>query len=118
MRQFIGILILILVLISSSCHQTEKKETILLADREAPLGWVYLRVYKDKTFEFESRGLERRGNIYPGTLELKNDTIYFHYSDSIPKVGNKAILTKNVVSYFGGEYPERLEIKKNELTTE
>lgn len=114
MRKVIGILIL--VLIFSSCHQqTENKETILLADREAPLGWVYLRVYKDKTFEFESRGLERKGDIYAGHLELKNDTIYFHYSDSIPKAGNKAILTKNSVSYFGGEYPESLGIKKNEL---
>ena len=117
MRKIIGILFL--VLICESCNQrTETKETILLADREAPLGWVYLRVYKDKTFEFESRGLERKGDIYAGTIELKNDTIYFHYSDLIPKAGNKAILTKNVVSYFSGEYPERLEIKKNELITE
>ena len=117
MKKIIGILIL--VLICESCnHWNEKKETILLADREAPLGWVYLRIYKDKTFEFESRGLERKGDIYAGTMELKNDTIYFHYSDSIPKAGNKAILIKNIVSYFSGEYPERLEIKKNELLTE
>lgn len=109
MRKVIGIL----VLIFSSCQQqTENKETILLADREAPLGWVYLRVYKDKTFEFESCGLERKGDIYAGSFELKNDTIYFHYTDSIPKAGNKAILIKNVVSYFDGEYPKRLEIKK------
>ena len=114
MRKIIGILIL--GLICESCnHQTEKKATILLADREAPLGWVYLRVYKDNTFEFESRGLERKGIVYTGIIDLKNDTIYFHYSDSIPKVGNKAILTKNVISYFNGAYPERLEIKKNEL---
>lgn len=110
--------ILVLVMISFSCRKTEQKEIILFADREAPLGWVYLRVYKDKTFEFESRGLERRGDIYAGHLELKNDTLYFHYTDSIPKAGNKAILSKNVVAYFGGGYPERLEIKKNELTTE
>ena len=117
MSKIIGILLL--VLICESCKQpAEKKITILSADREAPLGWVYLRVYKDKTFEFESRGLERKGDIYAGLIELKNDTIYFHYSDSIPKVGNKAILTKNVVSYFNGEYPERLEIKKNELKIE
>jgi len=113
-----AIIILTLILTLTSCNRTEKKETLLLADREAPLGWVYLRVYKNKTFEFESRGLERRGDIYAGTLELKNDTIYFKYSDSIPKAGDKAILTDKFVSYFNGEYPERLEIKKNELKKE
>ena len=95
-----------------------QKETILLADREAPLGWVYLRVFKDKTFEFESRGLERRGDIYSGIVELKNDTLYFKYSNSIPKAGNKAILTERFVSYFNGEYPERLEVKKSELKSD
>ncbi|MBU2928201.1 hypothetical protein [Winogradskyella psychrotolerans] len=95
----------------------KERETILLADREAPLGWVYLRIYKDKTFEFESRGLERVGDIYAGNVELKNDTIYFKYLDSIPKAGNKAILTEKFVSYFNGDYPERLEIKKSIIKT-
>lgn len=98
--------------------QSDRGKGNSLADREAPLGWVYLRIYKDKTFEFESRGLERRGDIYGGTVELKNDTLYFKYSDSIPKAGNKAILTKKSVSYFDGEYHESLEIKKNELKAE
>ena len=112
------IIIITLSLILNSCNRSEKKETILLADREAPLGWIYLRVYKDRTFEFESRGLERRGDIYSGTIELKNDTIYFNYSDSIPKAGNRAILTKKFISFLNGEYSERLEIKQNEITTE
>ena len=112
------IIILILFLTLTSCNRTDKKETLLLADREAPLGWVYLRVYKDKTFEFESRGLERSGEIYSGTVELKNDTIYFQYYDSVPKAGNKATLTEKFVSYFSGEYPEKLDIKKNILKTE
>jgi hypothetical protein len=101
-----------------SCRKQEKKESILLADREAPLGWVYLRIYKDKTFEFESRGLERRGYIYEGTVELKNDTLYFNYLDSIPRVGKKAILNEKSILYFNGEYPESLLIKKNEFGTE
>lgn len=114
MRKIIGILFL--VLICESCNQrTETKETVLLADREAPLGWVYLRVYKDKTFEFESRGLERKGDIYFGIVELKNDTLFFKYADSIPKAGNMAVLTKKFVSYFNGEYPEKLEVKQIEL---
>lgn len=111
------VIILTLILQLTSCSH-EQKDSILLADREAPLGWVYLRIYKNKTFEFESRGLGRRGFIYAGTVELKNDTLYFQYSDSIPKAGNKAILTDRFVSYFSGEYPERLEIKKSELKSD
>ncbi|WP_179321165.1 hypothetical protein [Winogradskyella helgolandensis] len=113
------IIILTILLTLTSCNQEKEKEreTILLADREAPLGWVYLRIYKDKTFEFESRGLERVGDIYAGNVELKNDTIYFKYLDSIPKAGNKAILTEKFVSYFNGDYPERLEIKKSIIKT-
>ncbi|MBV7440088.1 hypothetical protein KRX57_01505 [Weeksellaceae bacterium TAE3-ERU29] len=111
-------IIFISILIFVSCNEKKQKETILLADREAPLGWVYLRVYKDKTFEFESRGLERKGTVYSGIVELKNDTLYFKYSGSIPKAGNKAILTKQFVSYFNGDYPERLEVKQNELKSD
>ena len=107
-----SIIPLLLILILTSCNQAKNRETILLADREAPLGWVYLRIYKDNTFEFESRGLERRGDIYSGKIELKIDTIYFKYSDLIPRAGNKAVLTEKFVSYFNGEYPEELEIKK------
>lgn len=109
------IILLIVTCILASCNQPQVKETILLADREAPLGWVYLRIYKDKTFEFESRGLERRGYIYEGKIEFKNDTLYFDYSDSIPRVGKTAILKKKSVLYFNGEYSESLLIKKNEL---
>ena len=61
--------------------------------------------------------MERKGDIYAGYVEIKNDTIYFKYSDLVPKTGNKAILTDKFVSYFDGKYPERLEIKKNELKT-
>ena len=86
--------------------EQETKKPILLADREAPLGWIYLRIYEDSTFEFESRGLERRGNIYRGKIKLINDTIIFHYRDSIPEAGERAILTKNSVSYFAGSYHE------------
>ena len=85
-----------------------------MADREAPLGWVYLRIYEDSTFEFESRGL-RTGTIYPGTIDLKNDTIIFYYADSIPSAGTKAVIGDKRVSYINGEYHESVEIKVNKL---
>lgn len=64
-----------LLLVITSC-ENEKKE-VLLADREAPLGWVYLKMYDDKSFEFISQGMMRDKDIYMGNYELKNDTLYF-----------------------------------------
>lgn len=98
-------------------ESADSGKPILLADREAPLGWVYLRIYEDSTFEFESRGLERRGRIYSGKVTLSADTIFFHYADSIPKAGRTAVLRGDYVSYIDGDYHERVQIRLNELIT-
>jgi len=99
-----------------SCQNSKgDKEPVLLADREAPLGWVYLKMYKDKSFEFISRGL-RDKTVYPGTFHLKTDTIFFTYKDSIPKAGKTAIISKKAVTYIDGSYFESVEIKLNNLT--
>ncbi len=117
MKNILAITILIFIL--SSCWERNKrdyenKEPILLADREAPLGWVYLRIYKDSTFEFENRGL-RFGTIYLGKVKITADTLYFEYTDSVPKAGSKAIYSDKYVSYVNGDYPERVEIKLSKL---
>lgn len=109
----IRILYLFLLLIIISC-KNERKE-VLLADREAPLGWIYLKMYDDKSFEFISRGMMRDEDVYKGNYELKNDTVYFKYNDSIPKAGSKAIIHKGYVSYINGTYPESDQIKLNKL---
>ncbi len=111
-------LIIVIFLSFCGCDNVkiiQDKHPLLLADREAPLGWVYLKIYKDKSFEFISAGL-RDKTIYSGTYKLNNYTIYFNYKDSIPKAGKKAIITNRFVSYIGGIYPESLEIKLNKLT--
>jgi hypothetical protein len=96
-------------------RQVMDKMPILTADREAPLGWMYLRIYADNTFEFESRGLERKGEIFAGTVSIQNDTLRFTYFDAVPRAGFTAIVTESQVVYIDGEYPERLAIKRNEL---
>jgi len=106
-------ILLLLLLLTLSC-KNQKKE-VLLADREAPLGWIYLKMYDDKSFEFISSGLIRGGDKYPGTYELKNDTVYFNYEGLAPKAGSMAIIANGFVNYFGGKYPERIEIKLNKL---
>lgn len=107
--------LLYLILIIISCKKEDKKE-VLLADREAPLGWIYLRMYDDNSFEFISQGMVRDKDVYSGSYELKNDTVYFKYGDSIPKAGSKAVIEKGWVNYVNGSYPESVQIKLNKLT--
>lgn len=102
-----------LILIILSCKD-ERKE-VLQADREAPLGWIYLKIYNDKSFEFISKGIMRDNDVYKGNYELKNDTLYFKYNDSIPKAGSKAIIQNGYVSYINGTYPESVQIKLNKI---
>jgi 4-amino-4-deoxy-L-arabinose transferase-like glycosyltransferase len=112
---------LALLLIASRYYFEERKQNrkiesaILLADREAPLGWVYLRIFKDSSFEFESRGLERRGDIYAGKAKITTDSIFFYYKDSIPKAGNKAVYSDKYVAFTNGTYPEKVEISLSKL---
>ncbi|MBL1220331.1 hypothetical protein JET18_05745 [Chryseobacterium sp. L7] len=94
--------------------KTERK-TVLLADREAPLGWIYLKMYDNETFEFISRGVRVDEDIYSGTYSFKNDTLYFKYKNSIPKAGSKAIIEKGFINYLDGAYPESIQIKSNNL---
>ena len=102
-----------LLLMIISCK--DKKKEVLLAGREAPLGWMYLKMYDDKSFEFISQGMMRDKDISTGNYELKNDTIYFKYKDSIPRAGSKAVIEKGFVNYINGTYPESVEIKLNKL---
>lgn len=101
---------------NSSNPRTPEPQTLLKADREAPLGRVYLTVYLDSTFQFTTTGI--RANLttnYFGKADIKGDTIFFHYIDSIPKAGKTAVFNDKVVAYIEGEYPERLEIKHSTL---
>ncbi|MCX8531253.1 hypothetical protein [Chryseobacterium luquanense] len=104
---------LILLLIIISCK--DERKAVLLADREAPIGWIYLEMFDDKTFNFISKGGLRGDDIYSGNFNIKSDTVYFKYKDSIPQVGSKAIIQKGYVSYINGSYPESVQIKLNIL---
>ena len=105
---------LLLIISCSTKNKEERKELIIQADREAPLGWIYLRIYQDSTFEFESRGL-RTSTIYKGKAEIDKYQIQFNYTDSIPKAGSLAIYDKNTFYYTNGSYPERVGITLTKL---
>ncbi|OAN64358.1 hypothetical protein A8B79_13545 [Balneola sp. EhC07] len=105
------------LLIINSCSTKNKeneKELLLQADREAPIGWIYLRIYQDSTFEFESRGL-RTSTVYKGKAKIDKYQISFNYNDSIPKAGSLAIYNKNTVYYTNGDYAESVGITLTKL---
>ena len=106
------ILTLIILLFLFSCKK--EKEVVLSADREAPLGWIYLNMYDDNSFDFVSKGL-RNKKIYSGNYKIKEDTIYFKYKYSIPTAGNIAVLENGYIRYINGKYHEFVEIKINKL---
>ncbi len=108
------LILLFLGIVLFGCGTSKKKHPVLLADREAPLGWVYLKMYDDNSFEFILTGL-RDEDVYPGTYTLKRDTIFFQYRDSIPKAGKTAILSKGYVSYIEGTYHESVQIQFTQL---
>ena len=85
---------------------------MLKAAREAPLGWVYLTIYEDSTFEFAVTGIRGPVGVYKGIVEIGKDSLFFTYSDSIPRAGKTAIYNDKVVAYIDGEYPERVNVTK------
>jgi len=104
--------------ILTSCNNSTirtEKTPILKADREAPLGWVYLTIYQDSTFEFTLSGIRGVGDVYKGKVEIGKDSLFFTYSDSIPRAGKTAVYNDKVVAYIDGEYPERVNISMTKL---
>jgi hypothetical protein len=112
-------LLLCIVPLFLSCinegRKLNTKDIILQGNREAPLGWVYLTIYEDSTFVFTLTGL-RDVTPFPGKAKIQNDTIYFTYSDSIPKAGTVALLKPNYVSYINGEYPDSIGLTMNKIS--
>ena len=93
----------------TSCKRDLIKDGILMAEREAPIGFNHLRVFRDSTFEFEYKSFPN-SKLHSGKIRIKNDTIIFKYDDSIPAFGDKAIIDGKKLIYTNGNYNEILEI--------
>ncbi|MBC3540722.1 hypothetical protein ACFSC6_12600 [Rufibacter sediminis] len=65
-------------------YNTEDKEEVLVAHREAPIGGILLKLYADRTFELGGfRKVETTG-----TFEVKQDTLFITSTNN-PKVSNQ-----------------------------
>lgn len=115
MKNSPGLAAFILLFAACANHVIGHKEPIFAADRKAPLGWVYLTVYQDSSFEFVSQGLRSKADVYAGRVSQKGDTLFFNYTDSVPKAGKTAIVTAKSVRYIDGAYPESMGIRLNKL---
>ncbi|MGD1890210.1 MAG: hypothetical protein ACFB15_06385 [Cyclobacteriaceae bacterium] len=122
------ILIFIVLLICTSCaskvkEKDENRIPVLRADREAPIGWVYLDLYQDNSFDLK---FGRRDKPKTGTYTLSNDTIYFQYDDEIDFYRSKGVINDKWVCFQSDslklmrdrDCTDRVEIKLNKLITE
>jgi hypothetical protein len=98
----------------SACSSTPKKTPILLANREAPLGWAYLRVFKDSTFVLENRSLIGK-DVYSGSVEFKNDSLFLITKNPIPRFGNTVVIKRKKAIFIGFKSAAGLDITLNEL---
>lgn len=104
------------------CDTTSNKATekpiIINAQREAPLGWVYLTIYEDSTFQFIYTDLRSKDrDVYKGKAIIQDDSIHFHYNDSIPDAGKTALIRDNMIIYLDGKYSEKLDVYQNKLSS-
>ena len=114
MKQVSTVILLLILLTSFGTNKVEKPP-IFYAEREAPIGLVTLKAYRDSSFEFIYSGLGDQ-EVYPGTYSIRNDTMSFHYSDSMPKVDRtKAIIKNRRLTYLDTIYRESLDISLNQL---
>ena len=108
-------IIFVLLAFTSCKDSTNKKETIFLADMETPMGHNYLKIYKDRTFEFEHRQLLKK-TLYKGKVQIDKDTLNFDYNSSIPDFGDIAAIDGIFLTYTNGVYRELLEISLNNIS--
>ncbi len=100
---------ILLIINLVSCHKDKSKDAILMAEREAPIGWNHLRIYKDSTFEFEYTSFPN-SKFHKGEISILEDTLNFYYINSIPAFGSKAIIDGDKLIYTEGSHNEHLEI--------
>lgn len=112
MKLFRVTILSFIVFFFSNCNKNSEKIAILLADREAPIGWISLKIYEDKSFEFISKGIFL-DDVHTGIVKINHDTLYFKYHEEIPNLGKTAIINKKYIEFL--DSPELIEIKLNKI---
>jgi hypothetical protein len=87
-----------------------KPETILAADREAPVGWVRFYAYSDSTFEYS---LDARDK-HRGKYHISRDTLFLESNDT--NIGiDKVIIKGDLLEFVGDKSPRFAGITINKI---
>jgi len=127
MRKKIPIIILITLGLFIQCkepvHKIIKstKNEQITAENIYDLGGIATLIfYADSTYSFSVK--EEDSNYekiekFKGLYFVKHDTIYFEPFNFRFNRSNKAVIKNNYVEFVDGDYPLKIEIKKNKIKT-
>jgi len=92
-------------------YNFEKKEEVLVASREAPIGGIVLKLYEDRTFEIGGF----REVKSAGTYELKSDTLFITAKQNGYFTHTSFIIKKGYLEEVESTGIGFLEIHENKL---
>ena len=87
-----------LLVMLAGCHDEAPTDLLLAAEREAPIGWVRVRLFRDSTFELSLN----RGSWKRGTFRTAQDTIIFDYLGETDSLRQRAVVVENELRFIGG----------------
>jgi hypothetical protein len=81
-------------------------------------GRINLKIYSDSTYICEKKEKSydyEKSEVFNGAYKIVNDTINFFPSNFRPIDATKALIKNNFIEFIDGEFPLKIEIKKNML---
>ncbi len=95
-----------------------KIEQIYAENNYGMFGKINLKIYSDSTYtcvRYETSPNYEKTEKFNGFLKIVKDTINFFPFDFKPNNSTKAVIKNNFVEFVDGEFPLKIEIKRNKL---
>jgi len=95
-----------------------KIEQIFAENDYGMFGKINLKIYSDSSYtcvRYETSPNYEKTEKFDGFFKIINDTINFFPSDFKPNYSTKAVIKNNFVELIDGEFPLKIEIKRNML---
>ena len=99
-------------------EEETKIEQIFAENDYGMFGKINLKIYSDSSYtciRYETSPNYEKTEKFNGFFKIKNDTINFFPSDFEPNYSTKAVIKNNFVELVDGEFPLKIEIKRNKL---
>lgn len=98
--------------------KTTKIQQVYAENDYGMFGKIKFIIYSDNSYtciKYETSPNHEKIEKFNGFFKIKKDTINFFPSDFELNYSTKAIIKNNFVEFVDGEYPLKIEIKKNKL---